>query len=143
MLKAGPFGGFKSAQDGGKLSHAGDFMITFGPERVEADVQPVNASLAERRSQLRQENAVGRDAKLLKARKPAQHPAKLRDAAPYQRLAAGHAHLAHAQRDGGCRHVAQLLERTDLMMRALRNTVLRHTVDAAQIAQIGHGQAQI
>ena len=64
------------------------------------------------------------------------------DAAPHQRLAAGQPQLAHAARDEGAAQAVEFLEREQVGLRQERH-VLRHAVDAAEIAAVGHRDAQI
>ena len=64
------------------------------------------------------------------------------DPAPHQRLAAGEPQLAHAARDEGAAQPVELLERQQVGLRQERH-VLRHAVDAAEVAAVGHRDAQI
>ena len=64
------------------------------------------------------------------------------DPAPHQRLAAGQPQLAHALGDEGAAQPVELLERQQVGLRQERH-VLRHAVDAAEIAAVGHRDAQI
>ena len=67
---------------------------------------------------------------------------KRHDAAPDQRLAAGQAQLAHAARHEGRAQPVELLEREDLGLGQKRH-VFRHAIDAAEVAAVGHRDAQI
>ena len=64
------------------------------------------------------------------------------DAAPHQRLAAGQAQLGHALGDEGAAQPVEFLEAEQIGLRQKRH-VLRHAIDAAEIAAVGHRDAQI
>ena len=73
---------------------------------------------------------------------PRQRGEQRHDAAAYQRLAAGEAKLAHAARDESRAQPVEFLERQQVGLRQERH-VLRHAIDAAEIAAVGHRDAQI
>ena len=64
------------------------------------------------------------------------------DAAAHQRLAAGEAQFAHAARDEGRAQPVELLQREHIGLRQ-KGHVFRHAIDAAEIAAVGHRDAQI
>ena len=64
------------------------------------------------------------------------------DVLAHQGFAAGEAQLLHALADEGAAQPVQLLERQDLRLRQERH-VLRHAIDAAEIAPVGDGDAQV
>ena len=59
-----------------------------------------------------------------------------------QRLAAGEPELAHAAGDEGRAEPVELLERQHVLLRQ-EGHVLRHAIDAAEVAAVGHRHAQI
>ena len=73
---------------------------------------------------------------------PRQRRDERHNAASHQWLAAGEAELAHAARDKGRAQAVELLEREHLGFRQKRH-VFRHAIDAAEIAAVGHRDAQI
>ena len=64
------------------------------------------------------------------------------DAAPHQRLAAGQPQFGHAFRHEGAAQPVELLEAEQVGLGQERH-VLRHAIDAAEIAAVGHRDAQI
>ena len=64
------------------------------------------------------------------------------DAAPDQGLATGQAQLAHALADEGAAQPVELFQRQQLLL-GQEGHLLGHAVDAAEIAAIRHGDAQI
>ena len=64
------------------------------------------------------------------------------DVAPHERLAAGEAQLAHPALDEDAADAVELLERQEVALRQEAH-VLRHAVEAAEIAAVGHRDAQI
>jgi hypothetical protein len=59
------------------------------------------------------------------------------DPAPHQRFAAGQPEFPDAARDEGAAQAIELLEREQIGLGQERH-VLRHAVDAAEIAAVGH-----
>ena len=64
------------------------------------------------------------------------------DPLAHQRLAAGDPQLLHAHRDEGRAHAVELLQRQQLLL-GQEGHVFGHAVDAAEIAAVGDGDAQI
>ncbi len=64
------------------------------------------------------------------------------DVAPHQRLAAGDAQLAHAVPNEDGAEPVEFLEREQVAL-GEEGHVLRHAVDAAEIAAVGHRDAQV
>ena len=71
-----------------------------------------------------------------------ERPHQRHDAAPHQRLAAGQPQLADAARDEGAAQPVEFLQRQQVGLRQERH-VFRHAIDAAEIAAVGHRDAQI
>ena len=81
------------------------------------------------------------------SRAPAREVARQRadqrhDVLAHQRLAAGEPELAHAAGDEGRAQPVELLERQHVLLRQ-EGHVLRHAIDAAEVAAVGHRDAQI
>ena len=64
------------------------------------------------------------------------------DAAPHQRLATGEPQLSDPACNEGAAQPVEFFERQQVALRQERH-VLRHAIDAAKIATIGHRDAQI
>jgi len=73
---------------------------------------------------------------------PRQRGEQGHDAAAHERLAAGQAQLAHAARDERRAQPVQFLEREQIGL-GQKVHVFRHAVDAAEVAAVGHRNAQI
>ncbi len=112
-------------------------------QRVQADVQAIDTGPAQRRRQLGQEVAVGRQGDLVDAGDPAQHPHQGLQVAAHRRFAAGQAHAPHAQRGETAHQIAQLFERQDVGAVDVLDALLGHAVGAAVIAAVGDGDAQV
>jgi len=96
----------------------------------------------QRRRMLRQQHAVGgqRQVGELLFR---QHRHQHREVAPQQRFAAGEAHLVDAEAAEHIDQPGQLLERQHVRLWQPDVVLLRHAVLAAEIAAVGHRQAQV
>ena len=114
-------------------------------ERVEADGHAREPRVGERLRLLRQERAVRRQRQLDVERR--EHLDQPLDVPAHERLAAGDAELAHAVRDERAREardllvVEQLRARQELVVAA--EDLLRHAVDAAEVAPVGDRDAEI
>ncbi|MNN70669.1 hypothetical protein D3C81_1865400 [compost metagenome] len=84
--------------------------------------------------------AVAGHAQLAQSRQGGQAFAEPDDARPHQRFAASQAQLAHAAGDKDARHPLDFFQSQYLLARQKAH-VLRHAVDAAKIAAVGHRQA--
>src|SRR2546422_610577 len=113
----------------------------FGLEGVQAHGHPVQAGVQERLSLLRQQDAVGRQGEVLDPGIAPQHADQDRQVLAQQGLAAGQAHLVHAElrEDAGQR--VELLEREDGFARQPGVLLLRHAVLAAQVTPVRDRQA--
>ena len=142
--EAGGLRGVDPGQHLVELAPARDRAELVRVERVERDVDALHAAVGELGGVFRQLRAVGGQRQLVE---PVAEMARERahqghDAAPHQRLAAGEAQLAHAARDERAAQPVEFLEREQVLLRQERH-VLRHAVDAAEIAAVGHRDAQI
>src|SRR5437879_8235016 len=103
---------------------------------------PVQASVVERLRLLRQQDAVGSQGEVLDPGIAPEHAHQSRQVLAQQGLAAGQAHLVHAElrEDAGQR--VDLLEREDGLARQPGVLLLRHAVLAAQVAPVRDRNAQ-
>ena len=112
-------------------------------ERIEAEIHRIEPCVKQLIHHRAEQDAVRRECHRLNARDLLQPAHKARDVTPHERLAARQAHLANAQ---CCErtHIAQdLLIGQHIRVAQLLDPVRRHTVTAAQIAAVRHGDAQI
>ena len=116
-----------------------------GFERVERDVDALDAGVLQLLGELGELAAVGGERELVEAagvevaREGAEQP---QDVLAHQRLAAGDAQLAHALGDERRAQTVELLQREQVLL-GQEGHVLRHAIGAAEIAAIGDGHAQI
>ena len=114
-------------------------------ERIERHVEPPHASRLDLLRIFGELRAVGGQRQLVEsagAQVARQRGDEGHDAAADQRLAAGEAKLAHAARDEGRAQPVEFFERQQIGL-GQEGHVLRHAVDAAEIAAIGDRDAQI
>ena len=144
------------AQTGGKRRiDAGQHLVELAPardsaelvriERVERDIDALDAAGLELGRIFRQLRAVGGEGELLEragGQVAGQRGDQRHDAAANQWLAAGQAQLGHAL---GNECAAQAIEFLKAQHIGLGQEchVLRHAIDAAEIAAVGHRHAQI
>ena len=124
---------------------ARDLGELVGIARVEGDVHPAHARGVEPLRMARQLAAVGGERELVEraaSQVAAQALEEADDALAHERLAAGDAELAHAQPHEGAAQAIQLLQRQQLRL-GQEAHVLRHAIDAAEVAAIGDGDAKI
>ena len=124
---------------------AGDAGELRRVERVERDVDPAHAAGDELGGVAAELAAVGGERELLEraGREVARHRVEEgQDALAHQGLAAGDAQLPHAEADEGVAEPVELLERQELRL-GQELHVLGHAVDAAEVAAVGHRDAQI
>ena len=143
-------------QTGGKRRvNAGQHLVEIAPardgaelvgiQRVERNIDALDAVRLELGGVFFQLRGVGGEREFLEG--PAREMARQRrnqrhDAAPHQRLAAGQAQLAHALGDERAAQPVEFLQAEQVGLRQERH-VLRHAIDAAEIAAVGHRNAQI
>ncbi len=116
-----------------------------GIEGVEGDIDAAHAAIAQLRRIFGELAAVGRQGQLVEgplAAQPAEAADEMHDVAADERLAAGQAQLPHAEANEGRADALQLLEAQDLRLRQ-EGHVLRHAIDAAEIAAVGDRHPQI
>ena len=97
----------------------------------------------ERRRVLGEQDAVGRHGQVADPRLRGQHADEARQVAAQQRLAAGQAHLVHAEVEEHVGQRGDLAEVQDVLAREPDVLLLRHAVAAAEVAAIGDRDAQV
>ncbi len=118
-------------------------MIPRRVERIKADVDirqprfPGLCRLPVQQNAVRGHGNAHKPARFVKPTHQIQTPS------PRQRLAARDAHLSDAKRLHQADDADDFLIPQQSLVRDVRHAVLRHTVDAAQVAAVGHGNAQI
>src|SRR5215208_5310938 len=128
-----------------EIAPAGDAAELLRIERVEGDVDALNAVRRELAGKARELRAVRRQRQLVEGaggEVPRQPGEERYDIAPHERLAAGEAQLAHPALDEDAADAVELLERQEVALRQ-EGHVLGHAVEAAEIAAVGHRDAQI
>ena len=129
----------------GEAAPAGDLRELRGVEGVERDVDPPDAAVGELGREAAELAAVGGQRQLLERAglEVARHGAEEgHDALADQRLAAGDPELLDTEADEGRAEPVELLERQQLGL-GQELHVLGHAVDAAEVAAVGHRDAQV
>ena len=124
---------------------AGDLGELRRVERVDRDVDPAHAAIAQFAGVAGELAAIGRQGQLVEragADMPAERAEQGHDVAADQRLAAGQAKLFDAEPDEGAAHPVELLEGQKLGFRQ-KSHLFRHAIDAAEVAAVGDRYAQI
>ena len=141
-------GGLRSVDPGEHLAEiapARDRAEFIGVERVERNVDALDAVRPELGGVFGQLRAVGRQREFVEragANMTRQRADQRHDAPPHQRFAAGEPKLAHAPRDESRAQPVEFLERQQIGLRQ-ETHVLRHAIDAAEIAPVGDRDPQI
>ena len=112
-------------------------------ERIERDVDAVKPGIFELRRQLGQQGAVGGERDVLDLQNRADVANERNDTAADQRLAARQAHAANALPRHQAHKAGDFLGAEQLVVRAGRHAIGRHAVNAAEIALVGNGNAQV
>ena len=112
-------------------------------ERVERDVDAVKAGIFELRCQLGQQGAIGSKRDVLDLRNRADVANERNDTAADQRLAARQAYAANALPRHQAHKAGDFLGTEQLVVRAGCHAIGRHAVNAAEIALVGNGNAQV
>ena len=124
-------------------TQARDLSKQRGVERIERDVGAVKPSIFELRRQLGQQGAIGGERDVLNLRNRADVANKRNDAAADQRLATRQAHAANALPRYQAHKAGDFLGAEQLVVRAGCHAIGRHAVNAAEIALVGNGNAQV
>jgi hypothetical protein len=120
----------------------GKFLLV---ERVERDVHPAHACGVEIVCETLKLAAIGGECEFLEIARiemPGHGVKEGHDPLAHQGLAAGDAQFFHAHAHEGRAHAVELLERQQLFL-GQEGHVFRHAIDAAKIAAVGHGDAQV
>jgi hypothetical protein len=119
----------------------GEFLLV---QRIERDIEPLDPSLGQSTRMAPELAAIGGDSQLFEsvAEVAADGLHQFHDVAPDQGLAAGQPHLLHPAPDEGRDDGVDLLKAQHVLFGQERH-VLGHAVGAAEIAAIGHRQAEI
>ena len=128
-----------------ELAPARDGAELLGIERIERNIDALDAVIGELARVFRKLRAVGGQRQLVEiagGEVARQRADERHDAAPDQRLAAGQPQLAHAARDEGAAQPVELLQREQVRLRQEVH-VLGHAIDAAEVAAVRHRHAQI
>ena len=112
-------------------------------ERVERNVDAVKPGIFELRRQLGKQGAVGGERDVLDLRNRANVTNERDDTAADQRLATRQAHAANALPRHQSHKVGDFLDTEQLVVCTGRHAIGRHAIDAAEIALVGHGNAQV
>jgi hypothetical protein len=112
-------------------------------ERIETDVDPRQAGVLEGLGLLGEQDAVGRQGDIANAVDRRQSLDELGKVGPHQRLAAGEAELVHAQASRDPSEPLDLLEREQLMPRLEADVLVRHAIEAADVAAICDADPQV
>ena len=112
-------------------------------ERVERDVDAIKPRVFELRRQLGQQGAVGGKRDVLDLRNRADVTNKWDDTAADQRLAARQAYATNALPRHQAHKAGDFLGAEQLVVRTGRHAIGRHAVNAAEIALVGNGNAQV
>ena len=126
-----------------KPAQARDLSKQRGVKCVERNVDAVKPGIFELRCQLRQQGAVGGKRDILDPRNRADVANERDDTAADQRLAARQAHAANALPRHQAHKAGDFLGTEQLVVRAGCHAIGRHAVNAAEIALVGNGNAQV
>ena len=129
----------------GEAAPAGDLRELRGVEGVERDVDAPDPAVGELACEAAELAAVGGEREFAQraGREMARHRAEEgHDPLADQRLAAGDAQLLDAEADEGRAEPVELLQRQELGL-GQELHVLRHAVDAAEVATVGDRHAQV
>ena len=120
-----------------ELADAREAVKRRSVERIEAEVDAVEAGLREIRGHRTELYTVRRQYDLLDARHALDVADETHEAAPYERLAAREAHLAHAELRESPHDAQDFVKRQDILMAQFLHTLRRHAVLTAQVAAVG------
>ena len=124
-------------------TQARDLSKQRGIECVERNVDAVKPRIFELRRQLGQQGAVGGKRDVLDLRNRADVANERDDATADQRLATRQAHATNALPRHQAHKVGDFLDTEQLVVCTGRHAIGRHAIDAAEIALVGNGNAQV
>jgi hypothetical protein len=122
---------------------AHQLLEPLGIERVKVDVEPLQARLAQRRGEAREQDSVGGHRHVAHTGDRRDAPGDLDDLGAQRRLAPGEAELPEADGHRGAHHRLDLPRGQKLGRGDEAQPPQRHAVDAAQVAVVDHREAQV
>ena len=144
-LQPGLVGGVEAGEHAIEFAPARHLAEFVGIERIERNVDALDAAGGEIAGEAGKLRAVGGQRQLIERAAlevTRQRTEKRHHIAPHQRLAAGKPQLARSQPDERRAQAIEFLERQDVPF-GQEVHVLGHAVDAAEIAAVGHGDAHV
>lgn len=141
-LKALGDGGFDPGQHLVQVTVAGQLPEAAGLQAVQADVDALDAVVAQLPRHPLQLGTIGSEHQLVQRRQLAETLHQGQNVRAYQRFAAGQANFAHPQFGESLRYLEMLFQGENLGF-GNEGHFLRHTVHTAKIASIRHRQANI
>ena len=141
-LKAGRLGRCQAGQHASQALPPCDPLEGIFSQRVETDVEPMQARPTQVGGLLRQQQAVGRERHLLDARNGDELPHQFGDLAPYERLTPRDPDRTDAEPGRHAGHPHDLLV-AEQFLPWLEGHVERHAVGAAEIAAVGDADPQV
>ena len=133
----------ESSHDPGKRVATGDLRKAFRVKTVEAEIDRGQAHGFEPRHKAGGEGSVGGDVEFFQALNFQQPFEKIHHAFAQERLATGDAHFVNAHAHHQPDDALHLLVTQQLPAWQIFNALLRHTIEAPQIATVGNGQSQV
>ncbi len=129
----------------GEIAPAGDRPELDRIKGIDGDVDAPDTGLGQLSGETGELRAVGGQRQLVEGagvKVPRQRAYEAHDVAAHQRLATGEPQLAHPARHEGRAQAVQLLQAENVLL-GQEGHVLGHAIDAAEIAAVGHRDAQI
>ena len=120
-----------------------DFREALALQRVDRDVEPIDARRNERLGVAFEQIAIRRQRKLVEARDRREHLDQPWEVAAHERLAAGQPDGAHAELHEHADEPRDLLEAQQLLAFEPLESLRRHAVAAAEVAAVRYRKAQV
>ena len=136
-------GGFDAGHGVFQVSDPGDVTELLRVQRVQTDVEPADTGFAQGSGKLREQCPVGGETDIFDSLHCCGGTAELDNIALDKRLSAGDAQLADPERGRGPDGGNHLFLGEHVLMTLFADTVLRHAVTAAQIAEFRDGKTEI
>ena len=142
-LKAGGLGGFDAFEHLRQAIGAGNVFHAIAAQRIEADIKPAHTSGAQLVCLLAQLGAVGGERNIFHTRLAVDFGRQIGQTFTQQRLAAGEPEALGAQPRKSRSHPRQLFDAEPFFGHGKAFEAFGQAIGAAQIATVGHGNAQI
>ena len=136
-------GGLDPGQDVGQVVAAREFPVALPLQAVQTQIEVAQPRGIKVRGQLREQHPVGGEADLFQTRDAVQATDELHDALTHQGFAAGDPDLANAHAGGHPGQAEQLFIAQDFPARQFLPAVPGGAIEAAEIAAVGDGEAQV